>query len=124
MTPWDALLRRLRRWLSGRPPERRASPRQPSGLRAYWRAQPAGAADRPRRAFVHDVSRSGIALRTGGPPEPGARLVVGVPVGSGRGRRLLEVKVVRVAASPSGGWLAGCAFLQQLTEAELQAFLP
>jgi hypothetical protein len=71
---------------------------------------------------VKDVSRNGIGLISPRRFEIGTLLMVDLPETASYPVSALA-RVVRLVSEPEGNWLAGCAFLTELGEEELAAFL-
>jgi hypothetical protein len=74
-------------------------------------------------AQVVDLSPNGIGLHVAQPLDAGTLLSLDLYAETETAARVLLGCVVRVDASPEGGWVAGCNFLRELTEDELQALL-
>ncbi len=104
-------------------PDRRARVRFPSHLEtlcqpgsgrldyAWWMSK------------VSDISRSGIGLILRQKFTAGTVLAVEIQNSKGDVLRTLQATVVHATAWPEGGWILGCAFVDPLTEQELQAVL-
>jgi hypothetical protein len=71
---------------------------------------------------VRDLSAGGAGLEVGCPLVPGTVLEFHLNDECGCSTRLLA-RVVRLETQPGVRWLAGCAFLAPLTEAQLAALL-
>jgi hypothetical protein len=77
-------------------------------------------------ARVHDISATGVGLIVHYRFEPGTLLAVDLQSTTGDVVRTVLVRVVHLtvmSAHPGLRWLAGCAFLTQLSEEDLQALL-
>jgi hypothetical protein len=72
-------------------------------------------------AMVQTISTTGIGLRLCFPFKPEA--LVAIDVQGKSGVRALAAKVVHVKDQSPGSWLVGCAFLEPITEAELEELL-
>src|SRR5262249_19526099 len=71
---------------------------------------------------VRDISGRGIALLLQHRFQPGTLLTLELENTARTISFSLQVRVVRVLPQP-GGWLLGCTFFQDLTEAEVKALL-
>lgn len=76
-----------------------------------------------RWAKVHDISRAGIALEMDVSFQPGTRLIVELPGPTYQAIRPVAAQVIRVQQQADGKWLVGCAFAQELNDAELHLLL-
>jgi hypothetical protein len=74
-------------------------------------------------AEIRDVSTSGVGLLFERRFEPGAILSFLVPETAYNLPPFMNARVVHASALPGGQWLHGCAFVQALSEEELQRFL-
>jgi PilZ domain len=74
-------------------------------------------------ARVHDVSRTGVALRMGREVREGEVLVVALEGFGGRFARPVLMRVIRVRAEAGAGWVVGCTFVIPLTENDVEALL-
>jgi hypothetical protein len=70
---------------------------------------------------IKDVSRGGVGLVSSRRFETGTLLVLDLAENASYPVNVLA-RVVRIVSEPGGGWLAGCAFLSELSEEELDAF--
>ena len=76
-----------------------------------------------RWARVHDVSTAGVGLVVNHRLEPGALLMVELR-NARQAMRLVQVaRVVHCSHQADGGWLTGCAFVEEVGKAELDALL-
>lgn len=104
--------------------ERRAWVRFGSDLDAVCRASGA-MKDAGWTAKVKDISRGGVGLLLRHRFRPGSPLLVELTNRAGA-ICLIPARVVRVVAVPGDSapaWLIGCAFVNELSEGELQALL-
>lgn len=107
-----------------RPADRRnAGPRHPSAVPASWHLLGA-TADAARPSAVRDISAAGIALVVDTPLPRGTLLVVALKAPGQRFADPLLVRVRRLAELPGGGFLVGCTFAKQLSEAEVRLVAP
>lgn len=75
-------------------------------------------------ARVNDISIGGLGLHLGERFEAGTQLTVRLHTRSGEpASALKEVRVAHASEQADGTWLLGVAFLQALSEAELQVLL-
>jgi len=102
-------------------PERRRAERHACQISTAYHPL-AEAASQPRLAWIADISRVGLALVSGHPIRPTARLGIEVRSPDGAFSYLLIVHVVR-SVPYRDGWLAGCAFDRTLTHDELENLL-
>jgi len=77
----------------------------------YWSAQ------------VVDISRTGMQLLSRRRFEPTTLLHIGKAEASGISSEFLEAVVIRVHPSPREEWTLGCAFMKDMTEEELRAWI-
>jgi hypothetical protein len=71
-------------------------------------------------AQIEDVSRSGLKVIIGRRFEVGTILKVEVPLKGEESFSTFLARVVRAAPERIGSWCLGCAFLQEISEGELQ----
>jgi hypothetical protein len=76
-----------------------------------------------RTAPVVNVSVTGVALLEDEPLENGTLLTTELQAASGQTVTSLLACVVHVTAHPDGKWVAGCNFISELTEKDLDALL-
>lgn len=100
--------------------ERRAGPRHRVDLQIHWNPEPGNPNSR-QEGRAHDISTLGIGLVLSQPRDISTFLEIELPETSGHARRLLLSRVVHVEELP-GQWLIGCAFVSELTAAELALF--
>jgi hypothetical protein len=74
-------------------------------------------------ARIENLSQGGLKVVIARRFEVDSILKVEVPVG-GEAYSMLLARVVRAIPEPTGGWGLGCAFLQAISEEELEALLP
>jgi hypothetical protein len=75
-----------------------------------------------RKVRVVNVCPGGVGLLVNKRVAPDTLLGVQVPGGKGAQHRVLA-RVIHVTPQPFGQWLLGCAFLGEISDQELQAFL-
>jgi hypothetical protein len=75
-------------------------------------------------ARIENLSQGGLKVVIARRFEVGSILKVEVPVGGEEAYSMLLARVVRAIPEPTGGWGLGCAFLQAISEEELEALLP
>ena len=75
-------------------------------------------------ARIENLSQGGLKVIIARRFEMGSILKVEVPVGGEESYSMLLARVVRAIPEPTGGWGLGCAFLQAISEEELEALLP
>lgn len=83
---------------------------------------PAGDPSLTYTGDVRNVSRGGINLKVGHPFEEGDLISLVVPSKDNGKKSVLACVVHRQRAEP-GRWTIGCAFSQEITEDDLEAFL-
>src|SRR5262245_24076297 len=103
--------------------ERRAGVRHASTMEASYHACAVEAVGPSSPARIWDVSLGGLALVVGHPYDAGVRLSVVPEVLPQSLSPGLEVEVLHVTPHGEGLWLAGCRFLNPLTEEELMILL-
>jgi hypothetical protein len=105
----------------GQDEERRVGVRYPCAVPTTL--QPVNGAEPVRLSGpVRNVSRGGINLVVPRAFEPGDMLEVDLPSPDGDSSYTVLACVIHAAAQPDGDWAVGCAFAQELSEAELRAF--
>jgi hypothetical protein len=104
------------------PPDQRRWMRFPGKARACYR-RVTGDDMQYWPAQVVDLAPSGIGLHVAQPIEAGALLSLELHAEHEAAARVLLACVVRVESAPEGGWVAGCNFLRELTDEEMQALL-
>ena len=72
---------------------------------------------------IENVSRGGLKVVIGRRLEVGTILKVEVAVADQESFSTLLARVVRAAPEPVGNWALGCAFLQEISEEEVQGLL-
>ncbi|HEX5271165.1 MAG TPA: PilZ domain-containing protein [Gemmataceae bacterium] len=77
---------------------------------------------RGRRALVHDVSATGIALLLNEPLEAGRDIMIRLPAVGSSPAYTLFGKVAHAMSAPEG-WRIGCALSRTLSEPEIAALL-
>lgn len=100
--------------------ERRAMVRY--HLHAEATCQSSANHDASWRALVHDVSALGVALEIPEKVAIGAILDVELENQQGSPVRWVLARVVHIEEKRPGSWLAGCAFVSELNESQLQIF--
>jgi hypothetical protein len=108
----------------GHPPhaERRASVRHLSGAEVVCHL-PNPVGTEANEAWVRDISRTGINILLERRFEPGNLLVLELTSRDQAISSQLILRVVHTIECPNGHWLHGAAFLRELSEAELRAFI-
>src|SRR5947209_5235038 len=94
--------------------ERRVSARLPSAQEATCR-KVADEAGRRWEARIRDVSEYGVGLVLAQTIDPGTLLAIDLESPGGAVRSVLA-RVVHVTLLDSGEWVAGCAFVAELTD--------
>jgi PilZ domain len=102
--------------------ERRAWVRFPSSQQASCRPMSLTTEELGWQGEIRDVSQGGIALVLSRRFEPGAVLMVELSSKAGESGRQI-VRVVHATPETNGRWIVGCAFVNTLSEEELQAFI-
>jgi c-di-GMP-binding flagellar brake protein YcgR len=74
-------------------------------------------------ARVTDISRGGIGLLSPHKFEPATIIRIGKADSAEESSRLVQAMVVRAQRSPGEKWTLGCAFIRELSEAELRAWI-
>lgn len=102
--------------------ERRGSSRLPYSQAAFCRAH------QPRdyifwTARARDISAAGIRLVVGHRFEPGTMLAVELLSAKQAMAREIAARVIYATALSGSGWMIGCEFVNQLSEAELTALM-
>jgi hypothetical protein len=100
-------------------PERRASVRYRCDLQAVYQPRAPSLDDVWLRARVRDISAGGLSLVTGQAFGPGTVLDVVFD----RGLLTFPVRIVHVRRLEDGGWLHGCAFLQDPARTDAEQLL-
>lgn len=83
----------------------------------------------PTTLAIRDISTKGLCLLANGPAAPLAPLPQGTGLaffwkyGPPERWRTIRLDVIWHTARGDGGWIAGCAFAERLTDADLAAFL-
>jgi hypothetical protein len=77
----------------------------------------------PVTTSVRDISTKGMGLACDRLIPPGSYLAVLWDYGSPDRWRTLLARVSRAAASPRGGWVIGCTFVQRLQLSDVDAFI-
>lgn len=98
--------------------ERRLAPRYPASVKVVCYPVGGGLGER-RTARVRNVSRTGIGLSVDRSFGPGTALIVELPVEEGV--KHARCKVVHSTRQMGGTYLLGCAFDQQISDAEVRA---
>jgi hypothetical protein len=102
--------------------ERRAWVRFSSNQQASCRPMSLATEELGWPGEIRDVSQGGIALILSRRFEPGAVLVVELSSKAGESCRHI-VRVIHATPETNGRWIVGCAFVNTLSEEELQAFI-
>jgi hypothetical protein len=102
--------------------ERRAHVRYESGVWTCCQRAPGRLDAAGWPVVVRDLSAGGAGLEVGCPLVPGTVLEFHLDDECGGSTRLLA-RVARLETRPGCRWLAGCAFLAPLTDAQLAALL-
>jgi PilZ domain len=74
-------------------------------------------------ARIQDISRGGAKVVLSRRYEVGTVLKLEVFVPSNESLYMLLVKVVHIVQEPTGSWRLGCAFVQEITDEEMQELL-
>jgi PilZ domain len=77
----------------------------------------------PRRAWILNLSVSGVGLLLDEPLEPETFMVIHVRSGATGTRFELPARVVHATVQTSGEWLVGCELAEKLSPDDLEALL-
>ncbi len=83
----------------------------------------AGVDERGWSAQIQDISRGGLNLLVDRSFEPGSLLKVEVQSSDNVIPNILIARVVRVVSKSQDKWALGCAFVKEISEADLKVFL-
>jgi hypothetical protein len=76
-----------------------------------------------RRAWVLNLSASGVGLLLESPLEPDTQIVIHLKSVTSGTAYHLPARVVHSTSQPNGEWLIGCELAQKLTPDDLEALL-
>jgi hypothetical protein len=82
-----------------------------------------GVDERGWSAQIQDISRGGLNLLVNRSFEPGSLLKVEVPSSDNVVPSTLIARVIRAVSKPDNKWALGCAFVKEISEADLKIFL-
>jgi hypothetical protein len=74
-------------------------------------------------ARVHDISRGGVKAVVGRRFEVGTVLKLELPIAGEENLHMILARVIRVVQEPTGSWCLGCAFVQEISQEELEELL-
>jgi hypothetical protein len=94
--------------------ERRASVRHFCDIGAVIDAWP---------ARIQDISRGGVKVVVSRRFEVGTVLKLEVPIAGEENLHMILARVIRVIQEPTGSWGLGCAFVQEISQEEVEELL-
>jgi hypothetical protein len=74
-------------------------------------------------ARIQDISRGGVKVVVSRRFEVGTVLKLEVPIAGEENLHMILAQVVRVAQEPTGSWGLGCAFVQEISQEEVEELL-
>jgi hypothetical protein len=77
----------------------------------------------PRRAWILNLSLSGVGLLLEEPLEAETLIVIHIKSGTTGARFELPARVVHATVQASGEWLVGCELAEKLSQDDLEALL-
>jgi hypothetical protein len=103
--------------------DRRVWVRRVRPLKSYCQRGPGEPDDVWWIGQIRDISRSGIGLYMQHHFELETVLTVELENSARKHFRTVQVRVVHATPQPGGFWLMGCAFSQEISEADLEGLL-
>jgi hypothetical protein len=103
--------------------ERRLRVRYASNLPALCQKTDAEVHDIWLRGKISNISVSGVRLLLNRPFMANSLIVIEPYQTTNAPPRVFEARVVYTGKHEGGGWIIGCEFTEQLTQAEMQALL-
>jgi len=74
-------------------------------------------------ARIQDISRGGVKVVVSRRFEVGTVLKLEVPIAGEENLHMILARVVRVIQEPTGSWCLGCAFVQEISQEEVEELL-